>query len=67
MKLTDTLRTVIAKSFGYHTQGEGFEKVHYSLTRLNALRWAHCYQAATVTRNGKFVAAVKCAKVTRSK
>jgi len=65
MKLADTIRTVIAKAIGYQTQGEGHAKIHYSLTRLNALRWAHCYPAATVTRNGKFIASTRCLKVTK--
>ena len=65
MTLANTIRTAIARAIGYQTQGEGHVKIHYSLTRLNALRWAHCYPAATVTRRGQFVAAVKCAKVTQ--
>jgi hypothetical protein len=65
MTLANTIRAVIAKAIGYQTQGDGFTKIHYSLTRINALRWAHCYPAATVTRNGKFVASVRCLKVTK--
>jgi hypothetical protein len=57
MTTADTLRTIAAKAFGYQTQGQGFDKVHHSLTLKNALNWAHCYDRATVTRRGKFVAA----------
>lgn len=51
-----TIRHALAKMIGYQTQGRGFTKIHYSLTRMNALRWAHCYEAATVTKRGRFVA-----------
>ena len=56
MTTADTLRTLAARAFGYQTQGHGFEKVHYSLTLKNALAWAACYDRATVTRHGRFVA-----------
>lgn len=57
MTIADTLRTAAARAFGYQTQGHGFNKVHYSLTLKNALQWAHCYDRATVTRKGRFIAA----------
>jgi hypothetical protein len=56
MTTADTLRTIAARLIGYQTQGHGFAKVHHSLTRRNALQWAHCYDRATVTRFGRFVA-----------
>lgn len=56
MTIADHIRTAAAKIIGYQTQGHGFEKVHHSLTRKNALEWAHCYDRATVTRFGRFVA-----------
>ena len=56
MTTSDTLRTLAARAFGYQTQGHGFDKVHHSLTLKNALQWAHCYDRATVTRRGQFVA-----------
>jgi len=56
MTTANKIRAAAARVIGYQTQGRGFNKVHYSLTRLNALRWAHCYDAATVTRFGRFVA-----------
>jgi hypothetical protein len=56
MTIPDQIRHAIARLIGYQTQGHGFAKVHYSLTLKNAIQWAHCYDRATVTRNGKFIA-----------
>lgn len=50
------ITTAAARLIGYATHGHGFGKTHYSLTRREALTWAHCYPAATVTRWGQFVA-----------
>ena len=57
MNTADQIRTIAARLFGYQTQGHGFAKVHHSLTLKNALEWAHCYDRATVTKRGQFVAA----------
>jgi hypothetical protein len=62
MRLLDKIRLAIAKRIGYQTQGEGFTKVHHSLTLKNAIEWAHCYDAATVTRFGLFVARTSITK-----
>jgi hypothetical protein len=56
MTTADTLRTLAARLIGYQTQGQGFAKIHHSLTLKTALEWAHCYDRATVTRRGQFVA-----------
>jgi hypothetical protein len=56
MTTADHIRTIAARLIGYQTQGHGFTKIHYSLTLKNALNWAHCYDRATVTRRGQFVA-----------
>ncbi len=56
MTTADHIRTIAARLIGYQTQGHGFTKVHHSLTLKNALSWAHCYDRATVTRRGQFVA-----------
>jgi hypothetical protein len=56
MTLANKARTAVAKLIGYQTVGYGFTKVHHSLTLTNALQWAHCYDKATVTRFGLFVA-----------
>lgn len=56
MTIDNTIRTAAARAFGYQTQGHGFDKIHYSLTLKNALQWAHCYDRATVTRHGRFIA-----------
>ena len=52
----NTIKATAARLIGYATHGHGFNKTHYSLTRREALTWAHCYPAATVTRWGQFVA-----------
>jgi hypothetical protein len=56
MTTADHIRTIAARLIGYQTQGHGFTKVHHSLTLKNALLWAACYDRATVTRNGRFIA-----------
>jgi hypothetical protein len=62
MRLLDKIRLALAKRIGYQTQGEGFTKVHHSLTLKNAIEWAHCYDKATVTRFGLFVARTSITK-----
>ena len=62
MTTADQIRTIAARAFGYQTQGHGFAKVHHSLTLKNALEWAHCYDRATVTRRGQFVASINTRK-----
>lgn len=62
MTIPDQIRHAIARAFGYQTQGAGFDKVHHSLTLKNALEWAHCYDRATVTKRGQFVAATTTKK-----
>lgn len=62
MTIADTLRTAAARRFGYQTQGHGFDKVHHSLTLKNALQWAHCYDRATVTKRGQFIASTTTKK-----
>jgi hypothetical protein len=62
MTTADKIRTLAARAFGYQTQGAGFDKVHHSLTLKNAIAWAHCYDSATVTKRGQFVAATTTRK-----
>lgn len=62
MTIPDQIRTAAARLIGYQTKGHGFAKVHYSLTRRNALEWAHCYDSATVTRRGRFIASTTTRK-----
>ena len=50
------IRAALARAIGYKTQPAGFARAHYTLGRLDALQWAHCYRAATVPRWGRFVA-----------
>ena len=56
MTTADHIRAMTARLIGYQTQGQGFAKVHHSLTLKNALSWAACYDRATVTRRGQFIA-----------
>jgi hypothetical protein len=57
MTVANMIRKAIAKRFGYHTVGAGFEHVtHYSLTFKNAVEWAACYDAAIIWKNGQLVA-----------
>lgn len=62
MTTPDHIRTIAARLIGYQTQGHGFTKVHHSLTLKNALEWAACYDRATVTRRGQFVASISTRK-----
>ena len=50
------IKTIAARLIGYRTTGHGYTKTHYSLTRAEALSWAACYPAATITRAGYFIA-----------
>lgn len=59
MTIADRIRTAAARLFGYQTKGQGFSKIHHSLTLKNALAWAACYDAATVTRRGQFIASTR--------
>lgn len=52
----NTIKATAARLIGYRTTGHGYAKTHYSLSRADALSWAHCYPAATVTRFGRFIA-----------
>ena len=56
MTIPNHIRTLAARAFGYQTKGHGFDKIHHSLTLKNALAWAACYDRATVTRKGRFIA-----------
>lgn len=56
-KLHRTIAQAIARRFGYTIQGQGFAKQHHTITRAEALQWLACYDAATITRRGRFIAA----------
>ena len=62
MTIANHIRTMAARLIGYQTQGHGFTKIHHSLTFKNAIAWAHCYDSATVTRHGQFIAATTTRK-----
>jgi len=56
MTTADKLRQATARVIGYTVTGHGYNKQHHVLTLREALQWAACYPAATVTRNGQFIA-----------
>ena len=56
MTAPDTIRTAIARRWGYTVTGHGYARSHYTLTMAAALSWASCYPAATITRRGQFIA-----------
>lgn len=62
MTIPDQIRHAIARAIGYQTKGHGFDKVHHSLTLKKALHWASCYDRATVTKRGQFVASTNTRK-----
>lgn len=57
MTTADKIRHAIATRYGYQVKPQGFAKVHHALTLSTALQWAHCYQRATITKRGQFIAA----------
>ena len=56
MTTADKLRQATARAIGYTVTGHGYDKQHHTLTLRAALSWAACYPAATITRNGQFIA-----------
>lgn len=56
MTTADKLRAATARQWGYTVQGDGYKRQHHTLTMRAALAWASCYPAATITRNGQFIA-----------
>ncbi len=56
MTTADKSREAAARLVGYETHGHGFTKTHHTITRRAALEWAACYPAATITKNGQFIA-----------
>ena len=55
-KLQRTITEMIARHLGFTVQGHGFAKQHHTITRAEALQWLACYDAATITRRGRFIA-----------
>lgn len=56
MTTADKIRHAAARVIGYTVTGHGYDKQHHALTLREALSWAACYPAATVTRRGHFIA-----------
>lgn len=59
--MQDCIILALKKAFGFCVIGQGFAKRHYTFTRSEALQWVACYDVATITRRGNFVA-LKAAK-----
>jgi hypothetical protein len=54
--MQDEIALLLKKAFGFCVNGDGFEKRHYTFTRSEALQWVACYDNATITQRGNFVA-----------
>ena len=54
--MQDEIALQLKKAFGFCVNGNGFTKRHYTFTRSEALQWVACYESATITRRGNFVA-----------
>lgn len=54
--MQDEIALLLKKAFGFCVNGEGFSKKHYTFTRSEALAWVACYDNATITQRGNFVA-----------
>ena len=54
--MQDEIALMLKKAFGFCVNGEGFAKKHYTFTRSEALTWVACYDNATITQRGNFVA-----------
>jgi len=54
--MQDEIALLLKKAFGFCVNGEGFTKKHYTFTRSEALTWVACYDNATITQRGNFVA-----------
>jgi len=54
--LQDDIILALKKAFGFCVIGEGFKTRHYTFTFGEAVEWAACYDVATITQRGNFVA-----------
>ncbi len=54
--MQDEIALLLKQAFGFCVNGEGFAKKHYTFTRSEALTWVACYDNATITQRGNFVA-----------
>lgn len=49
----------LSKTFGYKVTGVGFKKVHYTLSKAEALQWMGCYNEALLFKGKTFIGAKK--------
>jgi hypothetical protein len=49
----------LAKTFGYKVTGVGFKKVHYTLSKAEALQWMGCYNEALLFKGSALVGGKK--------
>jgi NO-binding membrane sensor protein with MHYT domain len=54
--MQDEIALLLKQTFGFCVVGQGFAKKHYTFTRSEALQWVTCYDNATITQRGNFVA-----------
>lgn len=54
--MQDEIALLLKQAFGFCVNGDGFAKKHYTFTRSEALTWVACYDNATITQRGNFVA-----------
>jgi len=54
--MQDEIALMLKKAFGFVVIGKDFNKCHYTFTYSEALQWAACYDNATITQRGNFVA-----------
>lgn len=49
----------LAKTFGYKVTGVGFKKVHYTLSKAEAMQWMGCYNEALLFKGKTLVGGKK--------
>ena len=54
--MQDEIALMLKKAFGFCVIGQGFAKRHYTFSFKEATQWAACYDNATITQRGNFVA-----------
>lgn len=54
--MQDDILLALKKAFGFCVIGQGFKTRHYTFTFSEAVEWAACYDNATITQRGNFVA-----------
>lgn len=55
----DEAKLALAKTFGYKVTGVGFKKVHYTLSKAEAMQWAGCYDEALLFKGKTFIGSKK--------